>query len=53
MDADRTVLDQVLQSQLPLDREKLALRLLRLAHLLGTIFSCTTSMIVSFLHFGQ
>lgn len=32
---------------------KQALRFLRLAHLLGTIFSCTTSIRVSFLHLGQ
>lgn len=37
----------------PSNSGKQALRLIRLAHLLGTIFSCTTSINISFLHFGQ
>ncbi len=37
----------------PSSSGKQALRLIRLAHLLGTIFSCTTSTNISFLHLGQ
>lgn len=42
------------KSQLPiLENGKLALRSVCLAHSLSTIFSCTTSIRISFLHFGQ
>ena len=36
-----------------LKNEKLALHFICLAHLLNTIFSCITSIFISFLHFGQ
>lgn len=43
------------KSQLfPFDKkEKLALHFKCLAHLLNTIFNFTTSILISFLHFGQ
>ena len=34
-------------------KKKMALHFICLAHLLNTIFSCITSIFISFLHFGQ
>lgn len=41
------------RSKFLLKNEKLALHFICLAHLLNTIFSCITSIFISFLHFGQ